>query len=123
MTRDAILIVEDHEVSRELAVALLTAAGYTVLEAEDGRGLLDRVKRERPSLILMDLQLPHIDGFTLTRQLKADAETCQIPVLAATAYAQPEQEIKALEAGCVGYLTKPLDVQTLLKTVARLLDH
>lgn len=123
MAQAAILVVEDHEGSRELAVALLTAAGYTVLEAEDGHGLLERVKRERPSLILMDLQLPHIDGFALTRQLKADAETRQIPVLAATAYVQPEHEIRALEAGCVGYLTKPLDIQTLLKTVACLLDR
>lgn len=118
-----ILVVEDNEVSRELAVALLTAEGYTVLEAEDGRGLLERVKRERPDLILMDIQLPHIDGLTLTRQLKADAETCRIPVLAATAYAQPEQEMKALEAGCAGYLTKPLDIQTLLKTIASLLNR
>lgn len=123
MTQATILVVEDHEVSRELAVALLTAAGYTALEAEDGRGLLERVRRERPDLILMDLQLPHIDGLTLTRQLKADTETRQIPVLVVTAYTQPEQEMKALEAGCVGFLTKPLDAQTLLKTVACLLDR
>lgn len=123
MSRPVILIVEDNQAHRELVAVLLTAGGYTVLEAEDGRDLLERVKRERPHLILMDIQLPFADGLTLTRQLKADTETCRIPVLAATAYAQPEQEIKALEAGCVGYLTKPLDVQTLLKTVARLLDH
>lgn len=123
MIQAAILVVEDNQVSRELVVALLTAAGYTVLEAEDGRGLLERVRRERPNLILMDLQLPHIDGLTLTRQLKTDAETREIPVLAATAYAQPELEARALEAGCVGYLTKPLDTQILLKTVARILDR
>jgi two-component system, cell cycle response regulator DivK len=118
-----ILIVEDNHVSRELAIELLTAAGYIVLEAEDGRGLIERVKRERPNLILMDLQLPHIDGLTLTRQLKADAETREIPVVMATAYTQPEQEAMALEAGCAGYLTKPLDVQILRKTVARLLNR
>ncbi len=123
MTQTAILVVEDDQASRELVVAVLAAAGHTVLEAEDGRGLLERVKRERPNLILMDLQLPRIDGFTLTRQLKADAETREIPVLAATAYAQPEQEARALEVGCAGYLTKPLDTQTLLKTVARILDR
>jgi len=118
-----ILVVEDNQVSRDLVVELLTAAGYIVLEAEDGLGLLERVKHERPNLILMDLQLPHIDGLTLTRQLKADAETREIPVLAATAYTQPEQKAKALEAGCAGYLTKPLDVQILRKTVARLLNR
>lgn len=123
MAQAVILVVEDNQASRELAVAILTAAGYTILEAEDGRGLLERVKRERPNLILMDIQLPHIDGLTLTRQLKTDAETRQIPVLAATARIHPEQEASALEAGCSGYLTKPLDAQILLITVARLLHR
>jgi two-component system, cell cycle response regulator DivK len=115
-----ILVVEDNQVSRELAVELLTAAGYIVLEAEDGLGLIERVKRERPNLILMDLQLPHIDGLTLTRQLKADAETREIPVLATTAYTQPEQKARALEAGCADYLTKPLDIKAVLSTIANL---
>lgn len=123
MAHKTVLIVEDNHVSRELAVELLTAAGYIVLEAEDGRGLLERVKRERPNLILMDLQLPHIDGLTLTRQLKADAETREIPVLAATAYTQPEQKARALEAGCADYLTKPLDTQAVLSTIARFLGR
>jgi len=116
-----ILVVEDNQVSRELAVELLTAAGCIVLEAEDGLGLIERVKRERPNLILMDLQLPHIDGLTLIRQLKADAETREIPVLAATAYTQPEQKARALEAGCADYLTKPLDIKAVLSTIARFL--
>jgi len=118
-----ILVVEDHQVSRDLVVELLTAAGYIVLEAEDGLGLIERVKHERPDLILMDLQLPHIDGFTLIRQLKADAETREIPVLAATAYTQPEQKASALDAGCAYYLTKPLDTQAVLSVVARFLGR
>ena len=121
MAHKTILVVEDNQVSRELAVELLTAAGYTVLEAEDGLGLIERVKRERPNLILMDLQLPHIDGLTLIRQLKADAETREIPVLAETAYTQPEQKARALEAGCADYLTKPLDIKAVLSTIARFL--
>ncbi|MGB4782946.1 response regulator [Candidatus Methylomirabilis sp.] len=121
MVHKTILVVEDHQVSRDLVVELLTAAGYIVLEAEDGLGLIERVKRERPNLILMDLQLPRIDGFTLIRQLKADAETREIPVLAVTAYTQPEQKASALDAGCAYYLTKPLDTQAVLSVVARFL--
>jgi CheY-like chemotaxis protein len=117
------MIVEDNQAHRELAGTLLTAVGYTVLEAEDGRDLLERVKRERPNLILMDLQLPYIDGLTLTRQLKADAETRAIPVLAVTAYGYPELETQLLEAGCVGYLAKPFRAQTFLRTIASLLNH
>ena len=123
MVHKTILVVEDHQVSRDLVVELLTAAGYIVLEAEDGLGLIERVKRERPNLILMDLQLPRIDGFTLIRQLKADAETREIPVLAVTAYTQPEQKASALDAGCAYYLTKPLDTQAVLSVVARFLGR
>ena len=123
MAHKTILIVEDNQVSRELVADLLAASGYIVLEAEDGLGLLERVKRERPNLILMDLQLPHIDGLTLTRQLKADAETREIPVLVATAYTQPEQKARAIEAGCAGYLTKPLDIKAVLSTIARFLGR
>ena len=75
-----ILVVEDDPLSRELVADLLEAAGYTVLQAEDGVGLVERVKRERPALILLDLQLPGVDGFTLARQLKADPEPRAIPL-------------------------------------------
>lgn len=118
-----ILIVEDDPLSRELAQETLDGAGYTVLSAEHGRGLLERVKLERPDLILMDLQLPGINGLTLVRQLKADDETRQIPVVMTTAFAQPEPYAKALEAGCAAYLTKPLDPKTLLQTLANLLKR
>jgi CheY-like chemotaxis protein len=121
MTQAAILIVDDDPLSRELATEILDTAGYTVLQAEDGVGLLERVKTERPDLILMDLQLPRIDGFTLIRDLKAHEETRQIPVVVTTAYSQPEPQAKALEAGCAAYLTKPLDSHVLLRTVADVL--
>lgn len=123
MTQAAILIVEDDPLSLELAQAILETAGYTVLSVKDGVGLLKRVKAERPDLILMDLQLPHIDGLTLVRQLKADDETRQIPVVMATAYTLSEARAKALEAGCAAYLTKPLNSHTLLQTVANLLKR
>ena len=123
MTQAAILILDDDPPSRELAQAVFETAGYTVLSAEDGVGLLERVKAEHPDLILMDLQLPYIDGLTLLRQLKADDETRQIPVVMATAYTLSELRAKALEAGCAAYLTKPLDSTLLLKTVATLVKR
>lgn len=123
MTQAVILIVEDDPLGRELAQEILNAAGYAVLSAEDGVGLLERVKIEWPDLILMDLHLPGIDGFTLIRTLKADAATREIPVVVTTAYSQPESEAKALEAGCAAYLTKPLDSNLLLKTVVTLLTR
>lgn len=118
-----ILIVEDHLLSRELATAILETAGYTVLFAEDGVGLLERVKTERPDLIIMDLQLPRIDGVTLIRELKAHDATRSIPIIVTTAYANPELYAKALQAGCVAYLTKPLDSHSLLRAVAELLKR
>lgn len=121
MAQEKILIVEDHPLNREMVVTVLQARGYTVLEAEDGLGLLERVKAERPALIIMDLQLPKIDGFTLTRQLKSDAETQGIPVLATSAFAKSEDQARALEVGCATFLTKPLDMPVFLETVAALL--
>jgi CheY-like chemotaxis protein len=118
-----ILVVEDHPRGRRLVVDLLAAEGYTVLQAESGVGLLDRVKRERPNMILLDLQLPEIDGLTLARQLKADPETKIIPLLAITAYAQPEDHAKALAAGFADYLTKPLDTERFIQTVGRVLGR
>ena len=118
-----ILVVEDHPLGRMLVVDLLAAEGYTVLQAEDGVGLLERVKRERPDLILLDLHLPEIDGLTLARHLKADPETQSIPLLAITAYAQPEDHAKALAAGFADYLTKPLDTERFVQAVGHALGR
>lgn len=123
MVRARILVVEDNPMNRELVSIALTGVGYVVLEAEDGHGLLDRVKAEHPDLIIMDLQLPQIDGFTLTRQLKTDAETVAIPVLVTSAFSKREDQIRALEAGCNDFLTKPLDMSLFLQTVARLMSQ
>jgi CheY-like chemotaxis protein len=123
MTRAAILIVDDDPLNRELVMEILEAADYTVLSAEDGVGLLERVKTERPDLILMDLQLPRIDGFTLIRDLKAHDETRQIPVVVTTGYSHPELYAKAMDAGCAAYLTKPLESGALLRTVANVLGR
>ena len=87
MASGTILVVEDHPLNRELVVDILEAAGYTMLQAEDGIGLLEVVKAERPDLIILDLQLPAVDGLSLARQLKADPATQSIPVLAMSTYA------------------------------------
>lgn len=123
MAREKIFVVEDHPINRELVVCTLEAAGYTVLTAEDGQGLLERVKDERPALIIMDLQLPYVDGFTLIRELKADAETRTIPILVTSAFSRPEDRIRALDVGGRDFLTKPLDLPHFLEIVARYLPQ
>lgn len=123
MNRRTILVVDDHPLNRELVADLLEPAGYTVLQAEDGTGLVARVQRERPDLILLDLKLPGPDGFTLARQLKAHSETRGVPVVAVTADLLPDKQAWALEAGCDGYLRKPLDPQELFEVVTRLLGR
>ena len=106
MASATILVVEDHPLSRELVVDLLEMAGYTVLQAEDGSGLLARVQAEQPDLILLDLQLPDVDGLTLARQLTAHHPTTrQIPILAMSAHASPERRAQVMAAGCADFLT------------------
>ncbi len=116
-----VLVVDDHPLNRELAADVLGMAGYTVLEAGDGGDLLERVKRERPDLILLDLKLPGEDGFTLARRLKADPATKAIPVVALTADLMPEKQGRALAAGCAAFLRKPLNPTELLELISRLL--
>ena len=120
MARGTILVVEDHPVNRELVVDVLEAAGYKVLQAEDGSGLVDRVKAALPDLIILDLQLPVVDGLTLARQLTADPACRKIPVLAMSAFATPGEDAQVKAAGCAGLLTKPLDIRGLVQAVARL---
>lgn len=108
-----ILIVDDNRMNLELAQAILEDAGYEVRTARDADEALAAIATERPSVVLMDVQLPGVDGLTLTRRLKADPETRGIPVVALTAFAMTGDAEKAREAGCDGYVTKPVDVRTL----------
>jgi two-component system cell cycle response regulator DivK len=80
-------------------------------------------KKHKPDLILMDIQLPVMDGLSATRLIKADSTTRHIPIVAATAYAMKDDEQKVIEAGCDGYITKPIDIQVLLKTVEKYLSN
>ena len=103
-----VLVVEDNPVNRKLARNVLRARGYRVLEADTGEEGIELARRERPHLILMDLQLPGLDGMEATRRLKADPTTRDIPVVALSAHAQEADEARAREAGCAGYIAKPI---------------
>lgn len=116
-----ILIVDDSPENLKLATAILSPHGYDLRTASDGFEALALVERLEPRLILLDLQLPGIDGLSIARKLKADAAHSHIPIVALTAYAMKGDEAKALAAGCDGYLTKPIDKHVLRRTVAELL--
>jgi two-component system cell cycle response regulator len=121
MTGAPILIVDDNPVNLKLARVLLAGAGHDVRTAGDAEQALELLESWLPRLILMDIQLPGMDGLTLTRRLKADARTRDIVVVALTAYAMKGDDEKALASGCAGYITKPLDTRTFADTVSRLL--
>jgi two-component system, cell cycle response regulator DivK len=105
-----VLVVDDSPLNAELACAVLEADGMQVQAATDASQALQAVARFRPQLVLMDIQMPGVDGLTLTRQLKADPATSHLVVLAFTAYAMKGDEERMLLAGCDGYLSKPIDV-------------
>jgi two-component system, cell cycle response regulator DivK len=112
-----ILVVEDQEDNRQILRDLLRSAGYDVIEAEDGQAGLALVKTQRPDLILMDAQLPVMDGYESTRRIKADPDLRSIPVIVVTSYALSGDEEKARAAGCDGYVTKPFSPRQLLAKV------
>jgi len=111
MAGERLLLVEDNPQNRRLAQFLLKAHGYLVYEATTGEEALELARAHLPELILMDLQLPGVDGYAVTRWLKEDATTAAIPVVALTAYAMQGDREKALAAGCVGYIAKPIDTK------------
>ena len=112
-----ILIVEDDRLSMTLLSDFLNAHGYRVLKTSDGSEAIKLARDERPDLILMDVRLPGINGFEATRLLKQDDQTKAIPVIAVTAFATAGDETKALESGCAAYITKPVNVGELLRTI------
>lgn len=118
MSGEAILIVDDNAVNLKLVKVLLVKEGYQVRTAGDAEEALQSIAAAKPRLILMDIQLPGMDGLTLTRKLKDDPVTRDIRVVALTAYAMKGDEEKARAAGCDGYVTKPIDTQILPGLVA-----
>ena len=123
MPGEKILLVEDNPVNRRLAQFLLRSQGYEVREATTAQEAFDALKTERPDLIVMDIQLPAMDGLEATKKLKQQPTTADIPVVAVTSYAMKGDREKALAAGCAGYVTKPIDKDTFIKEVSRHLGN
>ena len=123
MSAAKILIIDDNPTNLKLGKAVLTAEGFevsTAIDAEEAQTMLDAI---RPRLILMDLQLPGMDGLELTRRLRADAVHRSVIIVAMTAYAMKGDEAKAGEAGCAGYIIKPINTRTLAATVVSYLSY
>lgn len=112
-----ILVIEDHEENRRLLRDLLTSFGYELIEAVTGEEGSAAAKAERPDLILMDIQLPGIDGYETTRRIRQDPALRQTPVIAVTSYALSGDDVKAFAAGCDAYVTKPFDPAELLEKI------
>ena len=122
MSGTTILVVEDNQINMKLLKVLLVKHQYDVTTAVDAEEALLILENFLPKLILMDLQLPGMDGLALTRRLKSDPRTKDIIILALTAYAMKGDEEKALSAGCDGYITKPFDTRVLPTTIAQYLE-
>ena len=118
MAIEPVLIIDDNPQNLKLAKVILAAKGYEVKTAIDAEDALRILESFAPRLILMDLQLPHMDGFELTRRLKADPARREIVIIALTAYAMKGDDEKAFAAGCDGYMSKPIDIDALPRAVA-----
>jgi len=118
-----ILIIEDDATNMKLASSLLKREGYKVFEAGDADTGIHLARNESPGLILMDIQLPGMDGLTATRLLKSDRATRDIPIVVLTAFAMHGDEKKILAVGCDGYIAKPIRYKEFLKTVKSFLKH
>ena len=123
MAKEPILVVDDNPLNLKLARLLLGTESYQVRTAEHAAAALAVLETFRPRLILMDIQLPGMDGLDLTRRLRADPSLDGVIILALTAYAMKADEQKALDAGCDGYIAKPLDTRSLPEVVRAYLDR
>ena len=120
MSNARILVVEDNRDNMTLIVDVLLSLNYAVIQANDGERGIELARTEKPDLILMDLSLPKVDGWTATRQLKSDPHMNHIPIIALTAHAMVGDRERALEAGCDDYVSKPID---LLKLANKLVQY
>lgn len=117
-----ILVIEDQEDNRAILRDLLTAAGYALIEAVNGAEGVAKAEAEKPDLILMDIQMPVMDGYEATRHIKAIPSLARIPVIAVTSYALSGDEAKTREAGCDGYVAKPYSPRQMLATIRGFLE-
>jgi CheY-like chemotaxis protein len=120
--RPLVLIVDDHPINLKLASEVLLASAYEVVVAADAEQAQQLLTTLVPDLILMDIALPGMDGLALTKIIKADPRLRRVPVVALTAYAMRGDELKASDAGCDGYITKPIDTRSLVEQVRALID-
>ena len=118
-----LLLVEDNEMNRDMLSRRLERRGFAIVMAVDGQQGVDMARSEKPDLILMDMSLPVMDGWTATRTIKDDAETAGIPVIALTAHAMAGDREKAMAAGCDDYDTKPIELPRLLEKIGKFLPH
>jgi two-component system, cell cycle response regulator DivK len=118
-----ILVVEDQEDNRQILRDLLASAGVRMIEAWDGKQALTVARSQQPDLILMDIQLPILDGYEATRSIKRDPELKHIPIIAVTSYALSGDETRAREAGCDAYVAKPYSTRHLLAKISQLLEQ
>ena len=123
MTARRILVVEDNDMNMQLVEFLLEEGGYTIVKATSGEEALSLTRdgAPTPDLILMDIHLPGMDGLSVVRAMKEDARTARVPILALTAHAMRGDRDRFLEAGCDGYISKPIDVKTFLTSIERYL--
>jgi two-component system cell cycle response regulator DivK len=117
MMAETVLVIEDHEDNRRIMRDLLTSSGYEVIEAVTGEEGVLTAETHRPDLILLDIQLPGIDGYEVARRIKANPDLQKIPIIAVTSYALSGDDVKAFEAGCNAYVTKPFSPRKLLAKI------
>lgn len=122
MSSPIVLLVEDNEDNRTIYTTILRHVGIDVIEAANGEDGIRMARERRPAVILMDVAMPGIDGWEATRRLKADMDTAHIPVIALTAHAMAEDRQRAAEAGCEGYLAKPIEPRRVVEEVRKMLD-
>ena len=114
-----VLLVEDNELNRDMLIRRLNRAGIEVVVAENGQQALDKMLAEQPSVVLMDMNLPVMDGWTASRKAREDERISHIPIIALTAHAMAADRDKCLLAGCTDYATKPFDAHKLVEKIAR----
>jgi two-component system cell cycle response regulator DivK len=119
--RKKILVVDDNQDSRELVIKILGRKNYSLLEAQDGEDALNKIISEKPDLVLMDISMPKMDGFEVTRIIKTMDDFRNIPIVALTAHAMKGDCEKALAAGCAGYITKPINIREFNEQIKQFL--
>ena len=123
MSAQRLLLVEDNELNRDMLSRRLSRAGFETLLAEDGERALERIEGDRPALVLLDMNLPIVDGWTVCERVRANPELADTPIIALTAHAMAADRERALAAGCDDYATKPVDFPSLLDQIRRLLER